>query len=65
MSILSAFREFRHDARGNVLMIFGLGVFAIVGAAGAALDMSDLQRMRTRFAGRRRYGGAQNHAAGR
>jgi Flp pilus assembly protein TadG len=49
MSILSVFRKFRRDRRGNVLMIFGLGVFAIVGAAGAALDMSDLQRMRTRL----------------
>ncbi|MGN6424587.1 MAG: VWA domain-containing protein [Asticcacaulis sp.] len=49
MSILSAFNRFRRDRRGNVLMIFGLSVFAIVGAAGAALDMSDLQRIRMRL----------------
>jgi len=41
MTIVSRFlSRFRRDRRGNVVMLFGISVFALVGAAGGAVDLS-------------------------
>jgi len=51
---VAAFRErmvsFRADRRGNIAMMFGLLIFAVVAAAGAAIDFMRIERARTAIA---------------
>lgn len=43
-------KTFRADRRGNIAIMFGALIFAIVGAAGAAIDFMRIERARTALA---------------
>ncbi len=49
-AILRRLWSFCADQRGNIAMMFGLLIFAIVGAAGAAIDFMRIERARTTLA---------------
>lgn len=49
-AILKRLSSFRADRRGNIAMMFGLLIFVIVGAAGAAIDFMRIERARSTLA---------------
>ena len=43
------FRDLLEDQQGNTLMLVGLGIFALMGAAGSAIDMGRAQMVQAKL----------------